>query len=59
MILHLDKDPAIDVSQLVNINENEFNLIMNFERTECLFICGERRIPIKVLATDKELKELS
>jgi hypothetical protein len=59
LILHLDKDPAIDVSQLVNINENEFNLIMNFERTECLFICGERRIPIRVLATKKELKELS
>lgn len=59
LILHLDKDPAIDVSQLVNINANEFNLIMNFERTEGLFIVGERRIPIRVLATEKELKELS
>jgi len=59
MVLHLDKDPAYDVSKLININENELNLIMNFERTEGLFICGERRIPIRVLATDKELKELT
>lgn len=57
LILHLDPDPARDVSQLVNINENELNYIMSFERAEALFICGERRLPIRVLATEKELSE--
>lgn len=57
LILHLDKDPALDVSQLVNINDNELSYIMNFERAQGLFICGERRIPIRILATDKELAE--
>ena len=58
LILHLDQDPANDVSKLVNINQNEYNYIMNFDRAQGLFICGERRIPIRVLATEKELAEL-
>ena len=57
LILHLDPDPARDVSQLVTINESELNYIMNFERAQGLFVCGERRLPIRVIATDKELAE--
>lgn len=57
LILHLDPDPARDVAQLVTINESELNYIMNFERAQGLFVCGERRLPIRVLATEKELSE--
>lgn len=57
LILHLDKDPAIDVSKLMTINENELLQIMSYNRAEGLFVCGERRIPIRVLATEKELQE--
>ena len=57
LILHLDKDPAIDISRLMTINENELIQIMSYNRAEGLFVCGERRIPIRVVATDKELKE--
>ena len=57
LILHLDKDPAIDISRLMSINENELMQIMSYNRAEGLFVCGERRIPIRILATEKELKE--
>ncbi|MBQ1900732.1 MAG: hypothetical protein II153_07445, partial [Erysipelotrichaceae bacterium] len=57
LILHLDKDPAIDISRLMSINENELMQIMSYNRAEGLFVCGERRIPMRVLATDKELQE--
>jgi len=58
LILHLDKDPAIDISRLMSINENELMQIMSYNRAEGLFVCGERRIPIRVLATEKELQEM-
>ena len=58
LILHLDKDPAIDISRLMSINENELMQIMSYNRAEGLFVCGERRIPIRVLATEKELREM-
>ena len=57
LILHLDVDSAKDVSQLVNINDSELNFIMNFQRGQGLFVCGERRLPIQVFATEKEIKE--
>ena len=57
LILHLDKDPAIDISRLMSINENELMQIMSYNRAEGLFVCGEKRIPIRVLATDRELQE--
>lgn len=57
LILHLDKDPAIDISKLMSINDNELTQIMTYNRAEGLFVCGERRIPIRVLATEKELKD--
>ena len=57
LILHLDKDPAIDVSKLMTMNENEMYQIMSYNRAEGLFVCGERRIPMRVLATEKELNE--
>ncbi|MBR3228110.1 MAG: hypothetical protein IKF68_06150, partial [Erysipelotrichaceae bacterium] len=44
LILHLDKDPAIDVSRLMTMNENEMYQIMSYNRAEGLFVCGERRI---------------
>lgn len=33
--------------------------IISFDQGSALFICGDRRFPIKVLATDKELQEIA
>ena len=58
LIMHLDQDPAIDVSKLMSINESEMLQIMMYNIGEGLFALGERRIPIQVFATKKEEKEL-
>ena len=58
MIMHLDKDDISDISKLVRLNSNETELIQRFTQGDALFVCGNRRIPISVLATDKELREM-
>lgn len=57
LILHLEKAPADDIKQLITINENEYNCILNFSMGQALFVCADRRIPIRVLATEKEIQE--
>ncbi|MBR0417651.1 MAG: family 1 glycosylhydrolase [Erysipelotrichaceae bacterium] len=57
LILHLDQDAAFEAAKLMTMNGNEMRQIMSYNKTEALFICGERRIPISVLATDKERNE--
>ena len=56
--MHLDKDDCADISKLVRLNYNEIDLIQRFTQGNALFVCGNRRIPIHVLATDKELAEM-
>ena len=57
LILHLDQDAAYDAAKLMTMNDNELRQIMSYNKREALFICGERRIPITVFATDKERSE--
>ena len=58
IIMHLDKDDCADIGKLVRLNYNEVDLIQRFTQGDALFVCGNRRIPIHVLATDKELAEM-
>ena len=58
LVFHLDKDPVNDVAKLMSINDNEMRRNMAYNVGEALFVCGERRIPIKVWATEKEEKEI-
>jgi energy-coupling factor transporter ATP-binding protein EcfA2 len=58
IIMLLKKDACSDVSKLVTLNFNETNLIQDFQQGDALFICGDRRIPIRVLATQAELTEM-
>lgn len=58
LIMNLNRDAAFGVSKLITINENEFNMIQNFDRGQGLFVCGNRRIPIRVFATNEELDEI-
>lgn len=58
LVFHLDKDPVNDVAKLMNINDNEMRRNMAYDIGEALFVCGERRIPIKVWTTLKEEKEI-
>ena len=56
--MHLDKDDCADIGKLVRLNYNEIDLIQRFTQGDALFVCGNRRIPIHVLATDRELAEM-
>ena len=58
IIMHLDKDDCADIGKLVRLNFNEIDLIQRFTQGDALFVCGNRRIPIHVLATEKELSEM-
>lgn len=58
LVFHLDKDPVNDVAKLMSINDNEMRRNMAYNVGEALFVCGERRIPIKVWVTQKEEKEI-
>ena len=58
IVMGLRKDACDDMMQLERINPTEADLIMGFERGKALFICGERRIPITMEVTSKELQEM-
>ena len=57
LIMHLDQDPALDISKLMSINESEIGEIMMYNIGEGLFVCGERRIPTQIYVSEKEKKE--
>ena len=58
-IMKLGLDACNDVAQLVRLNENERMSIQSFNQGDALFISGNRRIPIHVMATKSELDEMS
>ncbi len=58
IIMSLEHDAVKDLRKLCRINENEAYLIEQFLQGDALFIAGNRRIPIHVLATSRELAEM-
>lgn len=58
IILHLERDGIKDLQELVTLNNNEKSLIERQMQGDALFICGNRRIPIHVLPTENELREM-
>lgn len=58
MIMNLKLDACNDVAKLVRLNDNEKQLIQDFQQGDGLFIVGDRRIPIHVIATNQELEEM-
>lgn len=58
MIMNLKLDACNDVAKLVQLNDNEKQLIQDFQQGDGLFVCGDRRIPIHVIATPLELSEM-
>jgi hypothetical protein len=44
--------------KLERINPTEADLIQDLNQGDALFICGDRRIPIHVMATNAELREM-
>ena len=54
-IMVLKNQAAEDLSQLIDLNEQEKESIKKYNQGEALFVCGNRRMRIDVILTEAEL----
>ena len=55
LIMNLRKQAVEDLSKLIDLNESEQESIKRYNQGEGLFVCGNKRLQIAVIATDSEL----
>ena len=55
LVMGLKKQAAEDLSQLIDLNEQEKESIKKYNQGEALFVCGNRRMRIDVILTEAEL----
>ena len=55
LIMGLRKQAVEDLSKLIDLNENEMESIKSYNQGDALFVCGSRRMRIKVILTQEEL----
>ncbi len=56
VVMGLKKQAVEDLSNLVDLNDNEKESIKRYSQGEALFICGNRRMRINVVVTEAELE---
>ena len=55
LVMQLRKQAVDDLAQLIDLNEAEKNAIKYYNQGEGLFVCGNKRMQIKVILTQEEL----
>ncbi len=55
LVMGLKKQAVEDLAQLIDLNESEQESIKNYSQGEALFVCGNRRMRINVIASEEEL----
>jgi len=55
LVMNLKKQASEDLAQLIDLNESETNSIRYYNQGEGLFVCGNRRMQIRVICTPEEL----
>ncbi len=55
LIMGLRKQAVEDLSKLVDLNEREKDSIKRYSQGQALFVCGQRRMHINIIATQQEL----
>lgn len=55
LAMGLKKQAVEDLSQLIDLNDNEKESIKRYSQGEGLFVCGNRRMQINVIVSDTEL----
>lgn len=55
LVMELRKQAVDDLAKLIDLNESEKDSIKYYNQGEALFICGNRRMRISVIATQEEL----
>lgn len=56
LVMGLKKQAVEDLSKLIDLNEQEKEPIKRYSQGEALFVCGNRRLRIKIIATQQELE---
>ena len=55
LVMGLKKQAVEDLALLIDLNENEKESIKRYSQGEALFVCGSRRMRIRVIVTQEEL----
>ncbi len=56
LVMGLKKQAVEDLAMLIDLNENEKEGIKRYGQGEALFVCGGRRMQIRIIVTDEELE---
>ena len=56
LVMGLKKQAVEDLSRLIDLNEQEKDSIKRYSQGQALFVCGNRRMRINVIATQQELE---
>ena len=56
IVMGLKKQAAEDLAKLIDLNENEKESIKKYSQGEALFVCGNKRMRINIIATEEELE---
>lgn len=55
LVMGLKKQAVEDLSKLIDLNDNEIDSIKKYDQGEALFVCGDKRMRIKVVVSEQEL----
>ncbi len=55
LVMGLKKQAAEDLGLLIDLNESETDSIKYYNQGEALFVCGSRRMRVRILCTQEEL----
>ncbi len=55
LVMGLRKQAVEDLSKLIDLNDNEMENIKRYNQGDALFVCGNKRMQISIIATDSEL----
>ncbi len=55
LVMGLRKQAVEDLSKLIDLNDNEKENIKRYNQGDALFVCGNKRMQISVIATESEL----
>ena len=56
LVMGLKKQAVEDLSKLIDLNEQEKDSIKRYSQGQALFVCGNRRMRINIIATQQELE---
>lgn len=58
LIFGMNQDATEDLRKLERLNDNEAEYIMNFKQGDALLLCGDKRMPVRIIASTKERKQM-